>query len=211
MPTKNPFDEHYIRYENWFEKNEYVYKSELKAVKHFIPEHESSLEIGVGTGRFARPLGITTGIDPSQKMLDIAAEKGIDVYQGQGENLPFPADSFDVVLMVTTICFLDDIIKSFNEIKRVLKNGGVFVNGFVDEDSPLGEKYQKFKHKNVFYKHAEFHSAEEILAEMDNCDFKNPEIVQTIFGDLEDVNEVQDFKVGYGEGGFVVIKGEYYE
>lgn len=44
----------------------------------------------------------------------IKAEKqGIRVYCHEAEDLPFSDSEFDFVLMVTTICFVDDISKSF--------------------------------------------------------------------------------------------------
>jgi hypothetical protein len=33
-----------------------------------------------------------------------------------------------------------------------------------------------------------------------------PKRNQTVFGDLESIQEIQPFKEGYGEGGFVTIK-----
>lgn len=38
---------------------------------------------------------------------------------------------FDYALMVTTICFVDDIETSFQEAWRVLRTEGVFAVGFV--------------------------------------------------------------------------------
>lgn len=202
----NPFDKYYQEYEKWFSENKYVYKSELKAINHFVLKKDKSLEIGVGTGRFAYPLGITTGIDPSQKMLGLAKEKGIDVYQGKGEKLPFPEKSFEFVLIVTTLCFLDNVERTFKEVRRVLEKDGNFIIGFIDRESPLGQKYLKYKEENVFYKQAEFHSTREVLDLLKKHNFKEPEVIQTIFGNLDEINEVQNFKKGYGEGGFIVIK-----
>lgn len=36
--------------------------------------------------------------------------------------------------------------------------------------------------------------------------FANLQIIQTLFGELEEINEVQDSRQGYGEGSFVVVK-----
>lgn len=203
-----PFDKHYQKYENWFERNEYVYKSELKAVKHFIPANEKGLEVGVGSGKFAAPLGIQIGVEPSKEMRKLAEKRGIEVFDAAGEKLPFEDASFDFVLMVTTICFLTDVEQSFQEVKRVLKQQGSFIIGFVDEDSPLGKEYLAKKEGNVFYKDATFYTTEQVLSLLDKYEFSNIEIVQTVFGQLSAVNEVQNFKKGYGEGGFVVIKAE---
>lgn len=40
----------------------------------------NGLEVGIGTGRFAIPLGITTGIEPSAAMAAIAAKSGISSF-----------------------------------------------------------------------------------------------------------------------------------
>src|SRR6056297_1001141 len=203
-----PFDEHYQKYEDWFKRNDYAYQSELKAVKNFIPDNKRGLEIGVGSGKFAAPLGIKTGVEPSKEMRKLAEERGIEVYDAVGESLPFENDSFDFVLMVTTICFLTDIDKSFQEVKRVLKERASFVIGFVDEDSPLGREYLAKKEENVFYREATFYTTDEVLSLLDKYGFSNIEIVQTIFGPLSTVNKIQHFEKGYGDGGFAVIKAE---
>ncbi len=207
METKiEPFDKYYNKYEDWFERNKFVYKSELKAVAHFINKDEKGIEIGVGSGKFAAPLGIKYGIEPSKKMRELAEKRGINVQKGVGESLDFSDESFDFVLMVTTICFLDDIEKSFKEVKRVLTKRGNFIIGFVDKNSDLGKKYLENKNENVFYKEAIFYSAGDILQLLKKLEFHDIEVVQTIFGNLIDINEIQNFKEGYGEGGFVVIK-----
>ncbi len=216
MPKTKPFDENYEQYEEWFENNKYAYLSELKAVKHFIPEDKKGIdpigitsngvEIGIGSGKFAIPLGIKVGIDPSKAMAKLARERGLKVYIGVGEKLPFGSSSFDFALMVTTICFLNNVEKSFSEVKRILKPGGSFIIGFVDKQSALGKQYLRYKNGNVFYKIAEFFSTKQVLEIFKNTGFKDFEIVQTVFGELSSINEVQNFRDGYGEGGFVVIK-----
>ena len=208
MPKIKCFEEYYMRYDEWFEKNKFVYLSELKAVGHFIPDQGNGLEVGIGSGRFAVPFGIKTGVEPSGKMRGIAERKGVEVFDAVAESLPFINETFDYVLMVTTICFLDDVNKSFAEVKRVLKTGGLFIVGFVDKDSPLGLFYETKREKNVFYKEASFFSAKDVMSLLEKEGFKNPEIIQTVFGDVSKIEEIQDFKKGSGLGGFVVIKAE---
>ncbi|MBF7097741.1 class I SAM-dependent methyltransferase [Alkalibacter mobilis] len=159
MPKTKCFDENYMDYEEWFDKNRYVYLSELKAVKHFVPQIGTGLEVGVGSGKFAVPLGIKIGLEPSEKMKQLAESKGVKVYGGVAEALPFEDSSFDFVLMVTTICFVDDVDKSLREVKRVLKKNGKFIIGLVDSESPLGKIYKEKKDGSVFYKDAIFYSA----------------------------------------------------
>ena len=206
MPRTKPFDEHYEKYEEWFSKNRSVYQSELKAIGHFIPQRGKGVEIGIGSGKFAVPFGIKVGVEPSKAMRKLAREKRIRVYNAVAESLPFGAGQFDFALMVTTICFVDDIKKSFQEVERILINGGYFIIGFVDRASSLGRRYEKEKEANVFYREATFFSTEEVLSLLGECGFEEPEVIQTVFGELAEIRSIQDYKEGYGEGGFVVIQ-----
>jgi ubiquinone/menaquinone biosynthesis C-methylase UbiE len=205
MPKMKPFDENYQQYERWFDRNKYAYQSELKVIEHVIPEEENGVEIGIGSGLFAKPFNIEVGIDPSVEMLKLAAKRGLKVCRGVAENLPFKGNSFDFALMVTTICFLDNTEKALLEVERVTKPNGSFIIGFVDKESSLGKIYQKYKNKNVFYRVAIFYSATEVISLLEKIGFVIDEIYQTIFGNLDDIKSIQDFKVGFGEGSFVVI------
>lgn len=109
------------------------------------------MEVGVGSGKFTAPLGIKTGVEPSPKMADKARKLGIQVLLGIAEDLPVSDNSFDFVLMVTTICFVDDFKKSFQEACRVLKKDGFIVIGFIDKDSELDKIYRANRDKSRFY------------------------------------------------------------
>ena len=98
--------------------------------------------MGVGTGRFASRVGIKVGVEPAQAMASIARQRGIEVYEARAEALPFADESFDSVLMVTTICFFNDPLRALRETSRVLKPLGHLVVGMIDKDSPLGKSYE---------------------------------------------------------------------
>ena len=208
MPRTGPFDQHAEEYEEWFDRNPYVYRSELEAVAHFIPANAEGLEIGVGSGKFAAPLGITYGVEPSNRMRRLAESRGIRVLEGVAENLPFPDARFDFALMVTTICFLDNAAGAFRETARVLRARGVFMIGFVDRDSPLGLIYQQRRESNRFYRQATFYGAAEVIDLLRQNGFEQPQAVQTVFGQMEEIRSVQSFKNGHGQGGFVVIRAK---
>ncbi len=208
MPKTEPFDKHLDLYEEWFVANRYVYESELKAIRHLLPAEGEGLEIGVGSGLFAAPLGIKTGIDPCPRMLDKAAERGIRVRQGTAESLPYPDGSFDYALMVTTICFVDDVARSLREARRVLKDHGAFVLAFVDKNSPVGREYLRMKDESLFYRQATFFSTKELTEALEKAGLQPEDIVQTVFGRLDQIKTVQDCKPGYGEGSFVVIRSK---
>ncbi len=207
MPKTEPFDKYIDQYEQWFKENEGYYKSEIEAVKHFIKNPKGFVELGVGSGLFAAPLGISKGIEPSSVMAEAARRRGIEVIEGRGEDIPMEDSSCDGILMVTTICFLDDATTTLKECYRVLKEGGKIVIGFVDRESPIGREYLKIKEESVFYRDAVFFSTEEILEALKKAGFKNIKTVQTLFPD-RGPHHTHPIKEGYGEGSFVVVCGE---
>ncbi|MBN2426362.1 MAG: class I SAM-dependent methyltransferase [Calditrichaceae bacterium] len=205
MPKIEPFEQNLDQYEDWFKENKYVYLSELDAVRPHIPETGNGIEIGVGSGLFAEPLGIRYGVEPSEKMRSMALKRGIDVIDGVAEKLPVKDESSDFALMVTTICFVDNPLKSITEARRIIKSNGKLIIGFVDKDSPVGKTYRKFQHESVFYRDAIFYSTEEIIGFMQEAGFKDFNYTQTIFNKLNEINKVEPYTQGYGNGSFVVI------
>ncbi len=206
MPKIAPFEKHTIKYEEWFERNEWVYQSELRAIEEHIPEKGKGVEIGVGSGRFAAPLGIQIGVEPSIKMVELARNRGIETVCGTAEKLPLGDARFDFALMVTTICFLDDIKAAFKEICRVLKSYGSLIIGFVDKDSLIGKTYLKHKNESVFYQIATFYSVNEVVSHLTETGFKNCNFTQTIFKPLIEIRDFEPIEEGYGTGSFVVIR-----
>ncbi|BCD61309.1 methyltransferase [Nitratiruptor sp. YY08-26] len=194
MPKEKLFEKNFEYYDRWFDEHDKIYQTELKAIKKILPPFKKAIEIGVGTGRFAAPLGITLGVEPSHNMAHIAKQRGIEVIEAQAEDLPFADKSFDLVLMVTTICFVDDIDKTLQEAKRILTDDGYLLIAFVDRDSELGKMYEKNKDKSRFYKEATFFSKKEIFKLLKKHGFIVKKCTETLFGsDLEHLSfEIYD-------------------
>ncbi len=208
MPKTKPFDLYTEEYDNWFVINEYAFRSELNAVRKAMPAKGDIIEVGIGSGMFAHPLGIKEGVEPSAAMREKAEKRGLVAIDGVAEDLPYPDKSKDAVLMVTTICFVDDIAISFREVHRVLKDAGSFIIGFVDKDSPIGKIYLREKDKSIFYKEATFFGTEELYGILRQTGFKVVETFQTVFGSIDEINKIQKVQSGYGEGSFIVIKAQ---
>ena len=206
MTKAGPFDKYHRQYDEWFEKNEAAYQSELAAIKEFIPARGTGLEIGVGSGRFAVPLGIKYGLEPSNNMRQLASERGVEVVGGVAEKLPYKNESFDFVLMVTVICFLDEVGTALNEVFRILKSGGMLIVGFIERNSFMGKLYEQKKDQNVFYKDATFFSVEELVSLLGNAGFGSLSFNQTIFPDSKKKLKIEPVKNGFGEGAFVVVR-----
>ena len=206
MSIVTVFEQRAQEYDKWFDAHEPVYQAELAALRKFLPPSGMGIEVGVGTGRFAVPLGIRFGIDPSRRMLNIARQRGLQVCQAVGERLPFRDGQFDLVLLVTVICFVDDVPALLRELNRVLKSGGHLVIGFINRDSRLGQLYESRKETSAFYRDARFYSVEEVADRVQEAGFRSLRFCETLWGDPEHLgsgrSEVRD---GYGNGAFVVL------
>ncbi|MEF3280101.1 MAG: class I SAM-dependent methyltransferase [Elusimicrobiota bacterium] len=211
---QNPFDKYYKEYDRWYDENKFLYLSELNALKKAIGnfKYKNAVEIGVGSGRFAKALGIRNGIEPSNKMGKIAAERGIKVIKAFGENIPFPDKNFDMVLICFTLCFVQNSNQVLSEAKRILKNNGILLIGIIDRNTKLGKYYLRKKKKNKFYANAKFYSAKVIIEKIRKLGFTKIKTYQTLFLDpvkLKNLKQIDRISKGYGEGGFVAISAKF--
>ena len=88
----------------------------------------SVLDVGCGTGWFTRRLAgaglALTGLDVDAHALDFArqhSDRSIAYLQGDARRLPFADQSFDQVVSVTALCFVDDWPRALAEIVRVTR------------------------------------------------------------------------------------------
>ncbi|MFO7673512.1 MAG: class I SAM-dependent methyltransferase [Lutibacter sp.] len=213
LKTKNMkqikiFNENVEAYEAWYEKYPEVYLSEVAAIKEQmlkLPENIKGIEVGLGTGRFAQVLGIKEGVEPANEMAAIALKRGIEVINGNAENLPLKDLNFDFVLFVT-ICHLNNLKRALKEAFRILKPKGNIIIGFIDKDQKIGKTYEENRMRSTFFRYANFYSVVYVTKLMKEAGFAAFEYNQTLFGELDEINEVQLPKQGFGQGSFVVIK-----
>lgn len=129
------FDDFAENYDSWFltPVGEKVFNLELELLLKVVEptKGKTMLDVGIGTGLFAtqfRNHGVEVkGIDPSEKMLDIAIKRGFDVKKGFGESIPFEDNTFDIVLSMTSIEFSREPEKFIRELVRVVKPQGKVV------------------------------------------------------------------------------------
>lgn len=100
------------------------------------------LEIGIGNGSHlvTYKKHKITGIDNSKKMLALAKRKqnqNIELMEMDGENLKFPSNSFDYVVLSHVIAVSKNPEKLLEEAFRVLKPKGkmLILNQFTPENS----------------------------------------------------------------------------
>jgi SAM-dependent methyltransferase len=94
------------------------------------------LEVGIGTGRIAKPLlalGVNLiGLDLSQQMLERlrATPPEPALIQGDANHLPLAGHAFDAVVSVHVFQLLADWTLALREVRRMLRPGGVFLSGY---------------------------------------------------------------------------------
>lgn len=172
---KEPFDIFTKEYDLWFDtKGKYDYVAEVQGLKRFVRDSGRSVEIGVGTGRFAGVLNIKMGIDPSFNSLLLAKGRVDMLICGKVENLPFKDGSFDQVLVVVSICFFDDVEMASKEIRRITRKGGRLIIGLVPRDTCTGEYYTYLGRKqHRFYQFARFYTNQEVIDIFERVGFRH--------------------------------------
>lgn len=166
--SHNPFDAHAEKYDQWFDspRGESIFHQELRCLREAVPAVSGRwLEVGVGSGRFAKALGIGQGVDIAPAMLRLAAQRGIETREAAAEALPFPDATFDGVLTVCALCFMQDPLQALHECCRVLKPGGRLIVAFIPAHSPWGVHHaQRGKKGHAFYASARFYTPEDVRA-----------------------------------------------
>jgi len=106
--------------------------------RHIDWENAEALEVSSGRGGGAsfivkhfRPKSYT-GVDFSTRAIEFCRQhyshlKGLNFHHGNAEALPFPDNSFDVVVNVEASLYYPNLNKFFEHVRRVLKPNGYFL------------------------------------------------------------------------------------
>ncbi len=210
--AKSPFDELAEKYDSWYEtKGKLAFAIELEALRPLLEELPRPwLEVGVGSGRFARALGIDTGVDPAAGLLRIARQRGIDTIRASGEALPFADRTLGTVFLLATWEFLKEPVKVLKEIHRVLQDGGKLVNAYLDKEGKWGRSYiEKGKQGHPLFSSARFYGYEEVVELITGAGFKRTRTVSTLFQGPGETVVMEEPRQGFHPGAsFVVIVAE---
>lgn len=102
----------------------------FEAVAEVCPR--TVLEVGGGPGemaaRVARELGCdAVMLDISERMVELARERGVDARIGDVQGLPFESESFDCAVAAWMLFHVPDLDRGLGELARVLRPGGRLV------------------------------------------------------------------------------------
>ncbi|MDQ0221000.1 class I SAM-dependent methyltransferase [Peribacillus cavernae] len=167
-----------------------------------INRHTKILDAGCGTGQTSAYLAKTFScrvyaIDSHPEMIKTANQRfteenlSIKVVKGDLESLPFPNDSFDLIIAESSTAFTE-VSKSLKEYFRVLKPSGALVNIDMTAEQKLimNEKAEIME----FYKMNEILTEEEWIKAIKKAGFKTVDIVKSksILQELEEYTFEED-------------------
>lgn len=208
------FDLYAERYDLWYDLpfGSSVFPLEVECLKRCGPVESPSLEVGVGSGRFAKALNVDVGVDTSLELLKIARSRGLKVLMARAEELPFKYQSFKSIFMIVSLCFFEDPLKALRSARRVIREDGKLFLGLVLSESPWAKFYmRKAKEGHPLYSRAKFYSFSEVSNMLKEAGFELKEVFSTLFEEPQDQRPVKNREISKGfhpEGGFFCMVPE---
>jgi SAM-dependent methyltransferase len=100
-------------------------------VRSHLTPSSRVLDLGCGRGGvvelFWRDVKLAAGLDPDAPSLTAHRAEGMPVIRGVGERVPFVDECFDMVACLWVLEHLREPLKTFSEVRRVLRPGGHFI------------------------------------------------------------------------------------
>lgn len=165
----------------WIGETEYALAARALAAR----PGDSLLDVGCGTGWFTRRAAadglVAMGLDPNPVWLEYArahSSPALSWVEGDARALPFADASFDHVLSIAALCFIDDERRAVAEAVRVARRR--FAIGWLNRASLLYG--QKGRHGGSgAYRGARWHTAREVRALFAGLPVRNLTLRSAIF------------------------------
>lgn len=176
---------------------------------------KSVLDVGCGTGwftrRFAEQDGLSiTGLDPNANWLNYARQCApqINWREGDARSLSFDDNSFDSVVSVTALCFVDDWQQALREMVRVSRRR--IVLGLLNRQSLLWRGKGQAGGQGA-YRGAHWHTADEVRTALAALPVNNVQVRTAILlpsgsGFARTLERVLPNRLLYG--GFLAVSGD---
>jgi SAM-dependent methyltransferase len=176
-------------YEGWYDtpRGRWVGETEFQLLDYLLDPSpgDSVLDVGCGTGWFTRrfsasPELCVTGIDPNTEWLNYARmlDHKTQYIEGDGCALPFADKSFDRVVSVSALCFINNWQLALQEIIRVTR--ARFAIGVLNRRSLLWYDKGRDGGKGA-YRGAHWHTKEELSAVLNSLNVGNMSFHTAIF------------------------------
>lgn len=141
----------YDLYSNQYKKH-YSWLDSFDRVKFMslVPPGQLGLDLGCGDGRLFNQLKKKTehlfGVDISGEMIKKIKSKSPLLIQADCSELPFPDNSFDIVISAFLVVHLKNPLDLFREVNRIVKYKGFFIFNLISQKKApiLNFKNKKF-------------------------------------------------------------------
>ncbi len=143
----------------------------IDALANVLPLAARVADVGVGTGRFAKPLQAkgydVVGVDISARMMAKAREKGVTgLLFADVHRMPFRGLVFDAALLVHILHLVDDWVAVVKESARVSRGSVIsMVDAGPSGQPTMGEEYARLRAK-FGYPSSRFEGGEYGLGDM---------------------------------------------
>ncbi len=167
------FNPHASSYDQWYYTpvGRIYNAQQIRALRRLVPDHPIAnrlLDVGCGTGFrsawFAHRGFEVTGLDASPEMLEQAMKKQIPhthFLEGTAEAIPFEDASFNWVVSLTMLEFVENPRICLDEMLRVLRTDGFLLVGVLNKENRINKK--RLQKRKPPFDHATFYTQKEVL------------------------------------------------
>jgi SAM-dependent methyltransferase len=146
------YGSNYLKWKGWKQNSSFgkltkqeksYFTAEIKKTKKTFSENSKVLEIGFGNGSFLKYAKEKNwdifGTEINEYLVNVALENNFNVRHSDNL-LAYREETFDLVVAFSVLEHIaqNDLLAYINEVKRILKKGGVFIARFPNGDSPFG-------------------------------------------------------------------------
>ena len=157
-----------------------VFEEILQGLRNF--EDKLLLEIGVGSGRNAKPIldkidPHVVGLDISKEMLKTARAKltahrqSLDLLLSDAEHLPLAGETFDAILCMSTTHYFSDQEMTLRNFGKQLKKNGILIYGDLSPHEADDIGFFETLERTISKAHARYYKASEIKKLIENNGF----------------------------------------
>lgn len=183
-----------------------VFGEILEGFKKF--KDKSLLEVGIGSGRNAKPLlekikPHAVGLDLSKEMLRTATNKltnhkqRLDLILGDVDQMPFIAGTFEGILCMSAMHYFPDQEKTLSNFNQLLKKKGILIYGDLSPHESDDENFFESLERTISKAHARYYKTSEMKRLIEKSGFH--------------VNRVRTIRYKKSYDALIEDKGTYFD